>query len=403
MDHSPVGAGSLSDIEKRLAPLNPADKTVNAEFPAMRAMALHNLGRLEEIKPIAEALVSRNNSDHRSVAWGMFLKTLATRPLDAKAAIDSTKLLQSFIGQQPVITYVLGQFYAAAEDYDSAQRQWQRTLVAAPYWALPIMQLSWVSAAGGNLEVAFVFAQAAYERLPQDRDVAVNFARIWSAALQKGSNPPKFDRAAFTDYMAKICKIFPNDEDLLPVQVQAALASTPPDPELAKRLINEALNSKRELREQTLLQLAGLSQVGKLGLEQACFDASEKIHNLTANSCYARALAARFETGRMKAGNIWRTIAPNIPRISTGKWSGRSIWTSPAIRRPRRSGSRWHRIIPSRFFSNESHWKHNASRRTTPSSAPRSSGWKARLARKTPVCVSAGPNGFWMGNLPISN
>lgn len=307
-------AKSAADLLSKLDPGNPSS---DSELLGVRASALSQLGRRDEVAAIRRALGSRSK-DATAAAWAAILDAAGRN--DAGSLDQVIKLCQAALQEQnsPYVAYHLGEAYAARGDMPSAIAAWTAATRSSYTWAAPAVRLADALADTGRYDAAVEAARVACRR-SQTIGPAITLFRVSDLAVENG-------RLSANDVLADVNKLIAQVQgkdqgELLCVQVDLLALSGKPDDAIAEA--NKALqNHDQPLSQRSLLRLVAISRRHGLGIEDKCLARCEAEHGVTPDVAFAKALdlykakrgeegLKRLTTDRAKATDpqsvAWRT------------------------------------------------------------------------------------------------
>ena len=304
-------AKRFEEVAARLAGLDPADKSVDAELLALRAAALFELGRAGEAAPIVDAIGRRFDSP--AEAWARVLKTLFAPAAVGKRAPNKDVLRACFdaadrLPRNPYFRHFLADALAAAGEEDLAITNWKQAMQLAPAWAAPRVKLAEMALRAGQPVAAAELALEARSRDADDADVSVVLCRALAAILVSpqppGGDP---DRARWAQQLreevSRAAGRWPDAEQtvLLRTLLQAVEGSR----EHAAEALAGALAAPLPLSEGTYLGLVVVNATFGLNMEDACHVAWERaLRRVTPALAASRARVA----GARKAGDAYEIL-----------------------------------------------------------------------------------------------
>jgi tetratricopeptide (TPR) repeat protein len=269
--------GVPKEVLKRTAKQDPASPTSDTDLLAYRALALYDLNRPADAAPIVEALTNRKD-DMAAVAWSTALHTRENG--DNLPPRDRTKHYLEALERAPeneVIHYFLAEAYLALGETEPALREFSVASRLAPNWAAPAAQISRTLVATGRSGDAVDYAALAYQRAPKLFGTRVQYVLAVFADQQQDPRPGT--REKLFGIVEEIQQKIPGEPETL--HVYAALLSRMGKRDKAVEVIKSALKPEAPAPRETLLNLALVSYVEKLGLEGNILDFAEKTYGLT--------------------------------------------------------------------------------------------------------------------------
>lgn len=292
--------GRSADVVSALVGIDPASAEADSEALAIKALSLSQLGRNDEAGALRAALAKRDK-DVVAKAWAALLEDMLAAAPGAKR--DPRALFPAFREALLVepgnayLRYFLGDAYARIGETELAAKEWEAAGASNVTWATPMIRLAHARLDTGRLDGALQAAHEGSRRAPNSVQAGVAFVRTWSAAVNAGRLRGDADLLKALEH---IQKEVPGEEVSLALRV-SHLARRGQVTE-AGDAIRAALAGPNPLGERALARLAALSQEFKLGLEDACFERSEKDHGVTADLALARSarlhIAGKTDEGR---------------------------------------------------------------------------------------------------------
>lgn len=278
-------AGRYAEVDKGLATLDPKSELADPALLGIRAMSLVRLDRKPEAAAIGEALAARKGSVS-SQAWAAVIQELhlAERPNSLRVALA----IQEAVKQRSadlLLRYFLAEAYMRLGEYDQATELLMLVQANDQFWPMPLYQLSRIFAETGRVDDAIAAAEMAYRRAPGTTAFITNRLLLVSGTIDLND---RIKVGALLEDIGRVQKAIPGEETTLPAYV-TLLARSGQKAE-AERVLRAALEGKNPPRDNALLRLVKASRDGGLGLEQACFDASEKAYGPNPDLALARAL-----------------------------------------------------------------------------------------------------------------
>lgn len=310
-------SGVPKEVLKRTDKQDPASPTSDTDLLAYRALALYDLNRPADAAPIVDALAARKD-DMAAVAWSTALSTRESG--DNFALRDRTKRYIEALDRAPeneVIHYFLAEAYLALGETEPALREFSAASRLAPNWAAPAAQISRTLVATGRSGDAVDFAALAYQRAPKLFGTRVQYVLAVFADQQQAPRPET--REKLLNIVEEIQQKIPGEPETL--HVYASLLSRSGKRDKAIEVINAALKAERPAQRETLLNLALVSYVEKLGLEGNVLDFAEKTYGLTPPIALRKAVL-EAQKGKSKDGlKLLETARKADTKTSPVAWS----------------------------------------------------------------------------------
>jgi tetratricopeptide (TPR) repeat protein len=299
--------GLHTEVDERTKALDPAAPTSNPIILGFRALSLQALGREEESKAIAAALGKRKG-DFWLSSWATALRlakpddNLIKRVGDLKELIRANKL-------EPVFHAWLGETLIALGRGDEARTAWSEASKAPEggTWPLPRVRSAETLLLDGRLDEALAAIDEA-RRIGSNRAVVnVVFLEIQAARLQTGASawePAELAVSAEQIY-TELDKL-PDSDSLRALKERLIVPrviflSRAGQPEKARQLALEVLESDRPLQAQTVQRLALAGTVERLNIDEACAARETRGSTESATIVYTRALELGIN-GRIPEG-----------------------------------------------------------------------------------------------------
>ncbi|MBC7836062.1 MAG: tetratricopeptide repeat protein [Phycisphaerales bacterium] len=274
-------------------------KGAHSDSFAFAVLSLNDQGRRAEAAPLVDELKSRT-TDFRARAWAAALEpALSLTPANALATVDALRAAEKLNQREPVIKVYLGDAYSLLDRNEEAREAWGQAAKSSfsAGWALPHVRISSSLLKDKRPEEAFRAAQLALRVSPNS--IASNIAVLTSqvAMLEAGYDLPD-EPAVLSDAFEQLAThvaSMPSStgtaalaDSLLPGRV--LLAARANNPELAQRVITDALARAPRPRSDVLRHLAVISDSAKLGLAEQCLAAAEIESGSNPDSVLTRAL-----------------------------------------------------------------------------------------------------------------
>jgi Tfp pilus assembly protein PilF len=282
-------------------------------------LVLHGLslalrGKLADASLIFQAVKSRAQADALAGAMASAAGAVWSDSLEPKARVEACRQALRADVVSPFLHFLLAEASSQQGDVERALREWQTAFAYAPAWGLPQTRCARTFLGTGRPGDALRAARLAYQRVPNDKDTLITMAMASSAALAPNQAD---DAARLLTLLNDIRARFPEAQEVRPLLVSVLARAGRRDDALAE--FRAILNLTPPPLESTFLQLAAISHAQNLGLDDACFERSEKAHGMTPPLALARALnlsranhpaeaLALFESAMppRDAGAVWR-------------------------------------------------------------------------------------------------
>lgn len=285
-------------VDALLKSLSADDASTDSQLLVLKGISLAFEGNQKDAAALFTAVSKRPQSAANTRAAAMANAALASigDAADAKAHVQTCKEALQADPKNPFLHFFLAQSYAQQQNIDFALNEWQAAVTSAPAWGLPLARCAQALLRAERAPDAYAFAQAARTRAPNDRGILAVLASAWSASI----NINQADQVAKLQALLEdIQQRFPDSQDTRPLLINL-LAHTNQSAEALKQF-HAALDASPPPSEATLLQLATVSRINHLNLEDACFAQCEKLHGMSAALAFAKA-AWLAGTGKPKDG-----------------------------------------------------------------------------------------------------
>ena len=283
-------SGRHEQVIELLKDLSPQSADSDSRLLTFRALALYQLNRRDEAKPILAALESRKDDDVAG-AWAVTLRTAyEEKGLDPKTAITQYRSALRRDPRDPIIMFLLGEAYTRLGETELALQSWRDAAEAAPSWAQPHALMARILMARGQADQAAREAQLAAQRAP-------TVGSIIGLALARFAQLDPKDAAAVAELRKLVDQIrqtSPDEPEILPVY--ATLLAREGKRDAAAAAIRLSLDAAKPPALDVLMRLALASRSLHLGLEPAILEFAEKVYHLTPE-------VARFRASEMAAAN----------------------------------------------------------------------------------------------------
>lgn len=288
-------AKRYQDLIDRLGDLDPADKASDSELLALRAMALLELRRDDEARPLVAALEKR--FDAKAEAWAPVLKTaFAREAVPPREVIRVCADAVARVRTNPYFHYFLANAYNGAGEQDRALFHWAQAGRLSPAWAAPWVKVARLLASAERPAEAATLVAAARRRSSHDVDVLRASSDILSLALSTAdSSGVEASRAqnltALRDTLAQLDASYPAEGSAAVARV--VLFAAGGDRDGAVRSAHAALDASKVYDDDVYLRLAAVSKAFSLGVEVLSLSRCEAAHGrVTPSLAAARAHAA---------------------------------------------------------------------------------------------------------------
>jgi Tfp pilus assembly protein PilF len=272
------------------------EKNIDIDLLIYKTLALYHLDRLADAQAAQAVLADRGKTDaHAAAAADAIQKTLL-HPDDAQAAISACNDALVADAQDPFFLFLLGKAYDQSGEQELADDHYQQAAIMAPAWVEPLVAKSKLLLSEGRVLDAFVAAQQARLRAPDNREALV------AAATSGAYLIPANRTDEFKNLLALVQDIktkYPDEQRVIPVQVMA-LTRVGQQAD-AMTLLKKTLDPQFPAKPETLLALANASQNAKLGQEEDCFSRYQQAFGITPQLAFARACWL-FQTGHADDG-----------------------------------------------------------------------------------------------------
>jgi tetratricopeptide (TPR) repeat protein len=346
-----VYQGQYAKVAQDLAdPAAEADK--RTALTAMRVIALCELGKTAEAKPLLEVLGTRGARwDTLAGDWRDVLTQVYFAPeARERQKIDAYLAAADRDPANPFYQEYLGDAYTASGDSNEAMARWQGAAQRAPAWAMPFARLAKYYLATNRPAQALALAMAAEARLPNQRETLVIKAQAWSATVDIG-DARQAER--LLEEIKRIEAAFPQEETAKLLHI-AVLARTNERPEAARARIRQLLEATPAPAESTLLELCKLSNYLKLGAEEECLQASERAHGMTPNLALLR-VALLVRAGKTDDAKAYMEKARAGGAADPEAWAIAWCQTLEAVR-DERAAAEWKTLSATREGSAKAQW-----------------------------------------------
>jgi predicted Zn-dependent protease len=263
-----------SVVLDRLAKLDPT--TAEPGLLGYKAMALYETGHADRAKLLIDALSTR--PDDISKAWTAALQTAY---VDHPAPVVAIRKYAEAIVRDPtnsIFHSLLGQTYAGVGDVDQAVRQWNEAGRLSPAWATPYCLITRALCTDGRFAQAMQAAQVAHQRAPGTQLVESSYAWAWYGIeyVSGSKSPDDAEAAALLNLLEQIQKAWKNEPATLPLCADVLVRRG--QRQRAGQVIADAIASTPPPGAQTLIQLASLSRMQRLGLEKQVLEQAHKLY-----------------------------------------------------------------------------------------------------------------------------
>lgn len=303
-------AGNIPEFMKRTDEV-PSTKQ-DATLLALRAVGFAYLDETGKIQGIVNELESRKN-DNGAKAWVPLLKAKFLQDDTPQNVLVVCKEAIRREPASPYFHYFLGWAYEQLREPGLALQTWDQARQLSPGWVDPVLRSAAVMSSTGRTDEANRLALAALDRAPQNVEVATIAATILGTDIETLSEQ---GREQLFELVESLQASNPMEPRTLPLYI--ALLARRSGPGEAKAKVEAALESGRALSQDTLLQLARVSDTIDLGIAEACRERIERTMGPTVSLAYARAVEAH-EEGDSERG---RKLLVEEARAAgnTGEW-----------------------------------------------------------------------------------
>jgi cellulose synthase operon protein C len=290
-----IYAGDYRQLDVLLKEVSPANAGADAQLLAIKGLALGLQGHPQEAGAIFDALAARPkaSSDRIASALVSAARSVWLDAPDAKVRVDTCSQALLVDRKNPFLHFFLGQAYALQKDADGALREWQAAYSLAPAWGLPLSRSARMLLEAGQAQQALSVARAAQSHMPDDEDTLVTLASAWSSTLDITKTA---DADSLLAFLRDLLKRYPTAEQARPLLIYllshlgTSEQSKKDYQAQASQEFQAALNLTPPPSELTFLQLAAVSRINKMQLEDECYSRSEKAHGMTPQLAFAKAL-----------------------------------------------------------------------------------------------------------------
>lgn len=269
-------ANRFADVDKVLASIKPEDEDADPEMLGLRAVSLLRLGKKDLAAPIVKSLDARTDS-HIAAAWASIVRELLLKPDgNASACVAAIREALPIQRDSLFLRYYLAEASIALGEKEQAAELLGQVHAFSPFWSLPLMRLSRVALELNQPARALTAAQLAQQCAPNDINAAINLAVVLSSTLDQTDSTRS---AQVLELVSRIQKLIPSEPQTLPAYIR--LLGRSGQRESAAKALEQAISQDTKMDAATLARLAGVSQELSLGLEDRCFELSEKLHGMT--------------------------------------------------------------------------------------------------------------------------
>lgn len=310
-------SGRFKDVLKRTDDQDPASPTSDTDLLAYRALALYDMNRPADAAPIVEALAARKD-DIDAVAWASAMQTRQNENLAPRErARQYQDILRDRAPDNEVVHFFLGETYASLGESEPALQAWHDAARLAPSWAAPAAAISRTLASTGRSAEALVAARVAFERAPNLLSTRTGYVLAAFADLQQDPDPT--GRVKLLKIVEEIQAKVPREPETL--SVYADLLSRTGQRDKAIAVIKSALNPDSPSPRDTLLALASVSFVEKLGLEGTVLDFAERQYGLGPQVAIRKAVLLA-QAGKPKEGlKLMQAARDKDTKTDPTQWS----------------------------------------------------------------------------------
>ena len=284
-----------SQLLDHLPTVDVKSPTTPAIILAMKVIALEELKRANDAKPILVALSSRK--DDAAIAWS---EALVAR-YDSQTQ-DLPAMLKAFgdaVSRQPgnpIFHLYLGEAQAAMGERDQAIGQWITAARQSRTWIVPLYEASVVLSDGGQYEEAFRFAVQLMQRAPNSIAAQTAFCLADWGLIQKDNHlATSSEGDRLLKLLESVRKASINDSRTLAAYV--GLLALRGERDKAIDAAKQALAADPPPGEKALAALSAVSDEQHLDLTGMILDSAERSHGLVPTVAYTRALSL-YQSGK---------------------------------------------------------------------------------------------------------
>ena len=310
-------AGRYKDVLKRTDDQEPGSPASDTDLLAYRALALYDQNRPRDAETIVDALAERKD-DMAALAWAAALRA---RENDNLAPRERARQYQEILRERSpdneVVHFFLGEAYAALGESEPALQAWRDAARLAPSWAAPVAAISRTLASTGRSAEALYAARVAFERAPNLLSTRTGY--VLAAFADQQQDPDPAARERLLKIVEEIQAKVPREPETL--SVYAALLSRTGQRDKAAEVIKSALSPESPAPRDTLLALASVSFVEKLGLEGAVLDFAEREYGLGPQVAIRKAVLLA-QAGKPKEGlKLMQAARENDAKTDPTQWA----------------------------------------------------------------------------------
>ena len=266
------------------------------------AVALIRIGEQPEASRIRKLLSDRRD-DLVAAAWVEILDNAAGGGNLQQLIARCSAALAADPNDGP-LHFICANAHLAMGDTLRAVQEMNNAAASSPSWPLPLARAAEVRLRRGEIDAALSAAQealrlASHDNVVRDASVAVTAARVVFAAKNAGRS---VNVEALTRLVATVQQAVPGEPGTL--EIQAALFARAGRTEEARASLGRLIASPQASDERNLLRFAALSRSEHLGLENDCYQRSEREHGLTATLAFERAAALLGQGDRAGASKL---------------------------------------------------------------------------------------------------
>lgn len=290
----------------------------HSELLAFKALALAQSNQSEGLDEIYLALENRAK-DHEpfAMAWMGILNAVLRNDLDGKASmVEVAENALKILPRNPYFHYFRGQGLNKRGERELAIEAWLQSIQYAPAWYVPFVQLSQAYNATGRASLATEYAAKGYKREPNNAAALVALFKSKYQEITNGidliTSPAKLLKLGET-----IQKARPGEPETFPFYLDLLVRDNQRTAAI-EALQNALANEEFIIPEKDVIRVVAIARNHHLGLEDACFDYSEKHHGVTPDLVYAKALYLAATEPQQALGFVEKVRAdPNAKGL---KW-----------------------------------------------------------------------------------
>jgi tetratricopeptide (TPR) repeat protein len=270
----------------------------STDILAIRCMALYRLGR-KDASTALNSLDQLGQTNQTAQCWASVIHAVfaPTSLNNEEAIIQACRAASNQLPHNPFFKCFLADASFRIGESDTAVRAWREASNDAPEWSTPLVKLADVLLGAGQTADACEVANAALQRAPNNAEAMLTDVSAKAANLEVHD-----DKAAdaLLVRLDAIAQLHPTEQRVLPLKLVVLIRSGRLAE--AKTTILAVIQSTTAKPDaSTLLQLAEQSREAKLGLENECLDASERIYGASPGTAFAKARLL-YEAGHPEKG-----------------------------------------------------------------------------------------------------